>query len=340
MTGSKRQSGMEDSFSERPMTANVSAWIITDGKAGDIAPCLGLAEALGVTADLRQVAPRAPWVWAMPWGPIDPREAPDRPGSPIARPFPGLAIAAGRRSVAYLRHVKRASRGQTLTVMMRDPRTGTNAADLIWVPEHDPLRGANVMVTPTSPHRVSRSRIDAARSAPPAELAALGGTRAAVLLGGDSRHHTFNDTDMARLTNELRALAASGTKLMVTASRRTPAALRDHIFTLARESGGYAWDGTGENPYIPMLALADVIVATADSTNMIGEAAATGTGIYVFEASGGHKKISRFLDGLKREGIVRDLRGEPRPFTYSPVDSTPIMADAVRKLLAARGAIL
>ena len=46
------------------------------------------------------------------------------------------------------------------------------------------------------------------------------------------------------------------------------------------------WDGRGENPYLALLALADAIVVTADSYNMVGEAAATGAPILVFEPSG------------------------------------------------------
>ena len=87
-----------------------AAWILTDGKAGDEAQCLGVVERLGLAADLRRVAPRAPFTWAMPWGPIDPRERAGRPGSPI-QPGPGgwpdLAVASGRRAVPYLRETKR-----------------------------------------------------------------------------------------------------------------------------------------------------------------------------------------------------------------------------------------
>ena len=54
----------------------MSAWVLSDGKAGDEQQCLGVVEALGVTPDIRRVAPRAPFSWLMPWGPIDPREAP------------------------------------------------------------------------------------------------------------------------------------------------------------------------------------------------------------------------------------------------------------------------
>ena len=100
----------------------VRLWVLTDGKAGDEQQCLGVAEALGGTVELRRVKPWAPFVWLMPYGPIDPFEAPGREGSPIAPPFPDVVIASGRRAVPYVRHVRRASRRRTFTVFLKDPR--------------------------------------------------------------------------------------------------------------------------------------------------------------------------------------------------------------------------
>ena len=109
-------------------------WALTDGKAGDELQALSVAEALGLAPEVRRVRPKPPFTWAMPWGPIDPRERPGAPGSPIAPPFPDLLIGSGRRAVAYLRHVKRASGGRTYTVFLKDPRTGPKTADFIWSP--------------------------------------------------------------------------------------------------------------------------------------------------------------------------------------------------------------
>jgi hypothetical protein len=72
-----------------------TCWVLTDGKVGDEVQCLGVADALGLSPELRRVRPRPPFDWAMPWGPIDPREAPFRTGSPIAPPFPDLLLASG-----------------------------------------------------------------------------------------------------------------------------------------------------------------------------------------------------------------------------------------------------
>lgn len=307
----------------------LTSWVLTDGKAGDELQALSVAEALGLVAKVRRVKPKAPFTWLMPWGSIDPRERPGAPDSPLASPFPDLLIASGRRAVAYLRHVKRASGGRTYTVFLKDPRTGPNTADFIWSPSYDGLRGPNVLTTLTPPHRVSAQRIEAARAEPDPRLAHLPHPRVAVLAGGNSRHHRFTEENIARLVQHLTAVAEAGAGLMVTASRRTPATLREALMALTSRHGGFFWDGTDDNPYVDLLALADFIVATADSTNMIGEAAATGRPILVFEPSGGHPKLDVYMSGLKSHGIVHPFEGRLVGQPYEPLNSTPKVAKAI-----------
>jgi len=305
-------------------------WIVSDGKAGDETQCIGVAEALERAYEIRRVAPRAPWSWLMPYGPLDPRDAPDRPTSPIRPPFPEIAIASGRRAVAYLRAIKEASGGRTFTVFLKDPRIGTRAADLIWVAEHDDLRGENVVVTATGPHRFSADRIAAARAAPLPEIAALPHPRVAVLVGGDSRHYRFNDLDVSGFVDGLKRLDAAGAHFMITGSRRTPVPLHEALQTFAAKPEHLMWDGAGENPLLQYLANADAVVATADSANMIGEALATGRAIHVFHPSGGHRKFDLFLAALGEIGAVHPFPGPLKTTTYEPIDSTPRIAAAIR----------
>jgi uncharacterized protein len=312
----------------------IASWVLTDGKAGDELQCLAVAEALGLTPEIRRIRPRAPFTWAMPRGPIDPRERPGAHNSPLAPPFPDLVFASGRRAVPYLRFVKTASGGRSFTVFLKDPRTGPKTADLIWAPDYDRIRGPNVVTTPTPPHRVSAARLAAARAAPDPRLAGLPHPRVAVLAGGKSQHHRFTNADIGRFLAHLHDLARSGASLMITASRRTPEPLGRALVRLAGEYGGYFWDGSGDNPYIPLLALADAIVVTADSANMVGEAAATGTPILLFEPTGGHRKLRVYLAGLKAYGAVHALDGRLEGERYEPLDSTQIVARTVLDGLA------
>lgn len=307
--------------------------MLSDGKIGDEVQCFGIAEALGLAAQRRLIAPRAPWSWATPYGPVDPREAPGRRGSPIAPPYPDIVFAAGRRTVPYLRRVKRASAGRTFTVFVKDPYTGTGTADVIWIPEHDRLRGDNVVVTLTPAHRLRPEVFARARAVPDPRIAALPQPRVAMVLGGKGVNHDFSAADVANLAAIAGTVAAAGASLMVTPSRRTPpeaiAAIRAALVRPLAEGRAFVWDGTGENPYPQILAHASAILVTGDSANMVGEATATGAPVYVYEPSGGHPKVTRYLDRLTEVGAVRRWSGRLESWTYAPIDSAPVTAAAV-----------
>ena len=313
-----------------------SLWVLTDGKAGDEANCLGVAEAIGVEPEIRRVNPGKPWVWLMPHGPIDPKDHEDKPGSPIAKPWPDMVIASGRRAVAYLRRIKLRSGGETFTVFLKDPRVGTACADFIWAPEHDGLRGANVMATLTAPHRISAAKLDAARAAPDSRIPPFMKPKIAVILGGSSGRYELTRKDVDTLGTALKEHAAQGAFLMVTPSRRTPQRivddLRRHLDGLPR----FFWDGAGDNPYLHFLAQADALIVTADSHNMLSEAAATGTGIYLLEPDGDPGKFAHFHNRLEEMGTLRRFTGNIFPFRSTPIDATPGIAEAILKAYTGR----
>src|SRR3546814_15726728 len=96
---------------------------------------------------------------------------------------------------------------------------------------------------------------------------------------------------------------------MVTPSRRTgpdnEAILRARLAGLPAE----IWDGEGENPYFAYLGLADAILVTADSVNMVCEAASTGKPVYVIALDGSSDK---FRSEARRVGTVCDRKCRSR----------------------------
>lgn len=305
--------------------------ILSDGKAGDEVQCLGLAEAMGVDPDIRRISPRKPYTWLMPWGPIDPKDGSDSPNSPLAPPYPDIAIATGRRTVPYIRKIRNVSEGVTMTVFLKDPRTGTNTADLIWVQEHDRLRGENVIVTTTAPNRINKEKLDRARANPEPEIAKLSPPRILVLVGGNSRHHHFTSDDIRRFGEGLDKLIQQGSSLMITTSRRTSPELEQALTGLVGSGNHILWTGGTGNPYMQFLAAAEYIVVTADSTNMVGEALTTGKPVLVFKPSGGHRKIDQFLTNLSHSGAISEFTGVLENLTYEPINSTQLIADTIRK---------
>ena len=316
-------------MTERLLPPGTTAWILGDGKIGDEVQCLGLAEALGVVSEKRLIRPRAPWSWLIPFGPIDPRDAPARAGSPIAPPYPDIVIASGRRTVSYLRALKRASNGRVFTVFLKDPYIGARAADLILGHQHDRLRGDNVFVTVTPSNRLSQAVLAQARAAPDPRIASLPAPRLALLLGGTSGKYDFSQADIDTLAASAARHAREGHSLMVTPSRRTPGLVTEAIATALLASGRphFIWRGDGPNPYIPMLAHADAFLVTADSVNLVGEAVTTGKPVLSYEPSGrGHPKMTSYIESLIALGAVRRYRGVIENFSYVPIDATPAMA--------------
>jgi mitochondrial fission protein ELM1 len=218
LSSNKPTASPKTAMPERLLPQETSAWIVSGGLIGHEINCRGVAVALGLEAQLRRITPRLLFAAFAPFGPIDPREASHRAGSPLSPPFPDILIASGRRAVPYVRHIKRASQGHTFTIFMQNPRTGPKAADVIWVAEHDGLRGENVIVTLTSPHIVRPSALAAARAAPDPRLAKLPHPRVGMILGGNSVNHRFTQANADALASLTAAILRDGKGLMVTPS--------------------------------------------------------------------------------------------------------------------------
>ncbi|MDE2577423.1 MAG: mitochondrial fission ELM1 family protein [Hyphomicrobiales bacterium] len=312
-------------MSSKSSLNGASAWLLSDGRAGHDVPCIGLAETLGLDLERRLIAPRALFAVLAPHGPPDPRDP------ALAPPYPDIAFAAGRRAVPYLRAL-RARAPATFTVYLKNPRIAPQkAADFVWAPEHDGLAGDKVFSTLAAPHRLSPQRLAAARAAPDARIAALPGRRLALLVGGPSNSHRFTQDDAQALCAIVQAAAAQGASVMATPSRRTPAfvlaALRAVVTPLGAR--GFLWDGQGDNPYASMIANADWIVVTADSTNMVGEALATSAPVYFYEPAGGHRRVSAYLAALRERASLRRWAGALEDWPRAPFDDTPAIAAAL-----------
>lgn len=319
----------------------VRIWALTDGKVGMVAQALGLAEAIAdgeVPVENRIIRLGAPWRWLPPqfWPPpwLGRGVIGAGPGSdPIAPPWPDILVTCGRNAIGPALGIKRRNRGRTFLVHIQHPRLPRRWFDLIAAPAHDGLTGRNVVVTQGAVHRVTTARLaDAAvRFAP--TLAHLPRPLVAVLIGGSNKTFRLTRTAMEALAAQLAGLVDAGAGLAVTASRRTGV---ENETVLRRALAGLpatVWDGQGDNPYLGYLALADAIVVTGDSVNMVSEAAATGKPVHVVHLEGGNAKFARFHARMEQAGATRPFRGHLESWTYPPLDDTAAVAAEVRRRL-------
>ncbi len=311
-------------------------WLITDGKAGMLTQAKGIADALGLDTMLRTVAPRGIWKMMAPWGPVSPFERFGSRGSQFAPPWPDVAIAVGRASIPYIKALRRKAGPGCFTVVLQDPRSGANTADLIWVPDHDKLRGPNVISTVISPHGFTLPHLETLRRHSAPAIDALPKPHVALILGGRNRAYHFTPEDDARLAGALESVAELGASFLITASRRSHGEL---IATVDRATSGaprILWrsEADGPNPYADFLARADWFIVTADSVNMTGEVCATGRPIYVFFPSGGSAKFDNFHDSLMHYGATRalpDHLDQLESWTYEPIVSAEIIAHEIER---------
>ena len=206
--------------------------------------------------------------------------------------------------------------------------------DLVIIPEHDSLRGANVVPAKTALHRVTRPALDEAERTFRERLTHLRSPLIAVLVGGPTRNIEFSPKAMRRLADQLVvAVSRCSGSLAVTASRRTGAqnemALREGLLGVSQ----FFWDGQGQNPYLGILALADAIVVTSDSVSMVSEACATGKPVHVFSLGGEPKKLRQFHSALMDCGITRPFFGLIEQWSYEPLNETERVAAIVRECL-------
>jgi mitochondrial fission protein ELM1 len=274
-------------------------WLITDDKIGMLVQARGVADALGLDYVHKTVHPKGLWRLLSPWMRPAKSERLGNVGSVLAPPWPDIAIATGRLSIPYIRALSRLARTLTFTVVLQDPKTGRRTADVIWVPDHDQLRGPNVITTLTAPHSFSQARLSELRHSVPMALATLPSPRVAIFLGGQAKGCTFNETDQWRFTRALRSLADFNASFLITPSRRTPPGLLNAIDGATHLRPRMLWRG-GPNPYQNFLAHADMLIVTADSVNMTSEACATGRPVYIFKPDNISAKLVRFHEALQR----------------------------------------
>ncbi len=221
----------------------------------------------------------------------------------------GAALRGGGRPVVQVQH----------------PRMDPRRFDLIVVNRHDELTGPNVVVTRTALHRVTPARLAEAAAA---MASALRAPEAAIGRGAGRRQQRAVPTGCVgrrrSLPGQLAAMMRrDGVGVAVTPSRRTDPAVTRVLTEALAPLGGYVWDGSGDNPYFGMLALADAIVVTMDSVSMVSEAVATAAPVMLAALPGRSRRNRLFTDVLLAEGRVREFAGRYEAWPVAPLDDTP-----------------
>ncbi len=244
------------------------------------------------------------------------------PGA-LAPPLPELLVGCGGKAAAVLAALRHRARG----IIVQHPRMDPRKFDLIVASRHDELTGPNVLVARTALHRVRPARLAEAAALWAPRLAHLPRPLVAVLVGGSNGRFRLDLPVGQALAAQLAGMMhADRVGLMVTPSRRTGPAVRRVLADTLAPLGAMVWNGSGDNPYLGMLALADAIVVTSESVSMVSEAVATRAPVLLAALPGRSRRIGLFLRGLAADGRVRPFHGRLETWPVEPLDDTPVVA--------------
>jgi uncharacterized protein len=319
-----------------------TCWGITDGSAGMAVQVRALAAALDLKPEMKKVLLKKPFAW-LPnvffTGPLRRLVVPlliGRGSDPLKPPYPDLVISCGRRAAIVAMGLRSRASRQTRFIHILDPHVKPKHFDLIIAMEHDRIMGTNVLKTPFALHGITPEMLTNARERFLSSFMAYPKPYVTVLLGGTTNKYKLTRARMLEVIAALRRLLGTRGSLLITPSRRTG---EENIAMLRQAFAGnprvYIYDLESENPYLGLLAMADFIVVSNDSVNMMSEAHATDKPLYILPLPG-HKnsKPARFAESMIRDGMARPLGDSLERWSVASGYDMMRLANLVRERLA------
>ena len=220
-----------------------------------------------------------------------------------------LIISCGRKSVVPSIHLKNISKKKVFNIHIQDPKVNLNNFDFIIAPEHDSLKGKNVITTKGAIHYLTENEIVKNKDYLHSFIKKDERKICTLILGGPTKYYDYSLNNMENIfsiLNEL--LKRNNFQLVVIPSMRTP-----------KNSIEYAIKYFGKNhtiisnvdkkAYLSALSISEKIVVTCDSSSMISEAALTGKPIYVANIlpRKNDNRFKMFRNLFRELNIIRNL---------------------------------
>jgi uncharacterized protein len=228
----------------------------------------------------------------------------------LEAPWPDLVITSGRRMAMAALWIKEQSGGSAKVVLVGRPRRWLERFDLVVGPSQYRLpNAANVLRLDLPLMRPSREAVAAAAAVWKPLLGAMKRPLIAVLIGGQTKPFRLDPVVADDLIRAAEAEAGRcGGSLYFTTSRRTPAPVADRIERrLPVGARLFRWrPDAQDNPYLGLLALADLFIVTGDSASMMVEVARLGRKLVIYPLP-----VHRNPSELPRR-ILRTLLHAPR----------------------------
>ena len=311
--------------------SKLKALLLTQGMHGMVSQVEGLAKALNLNYKNQEIKLKKFWEFVPPF--LTPATL-----SILKTDFifdSKIIISCGRKSVIPSIALKNKYKDKIFTIHIQDPKVSIDKFDLIVCPEHDGLKGNNVIRTIGAIHYLTDKEI--LRENNYLKIDNENKKIIAFILGGPNKYYAFSDKEIDFLFNKIKTIFTRDKyKLIVVPSYRTP----PDIIKKAFNSFGHdhmVIKEVDKKAYLSALSISDYIVVTCDSTSMISEAAITGKPIYVAQMSAkkNNSRFQKFFSQFKQLNIIKDLTDKIDLWSYDKLDEvnriSPIINERIKK---------
>jgi len=306
-------------------------WIATDGSQGMISQVKGLAQhfsdrIFNIKIDL-----------IFPWSLLQPGFLPVYgwvfKNKMDFHKEPHIVISCGRKSVYFSLYLKKLFMKKIITIHIQNPKINFNKFDFIVSPNHDNIKGVNVIESIGALHQFSKEMIESKKNS---YLSVPKNNLISFIIGGNNRHYKFTRESILDLINKIKHLKKRYSKynFLIISSRRTGADIIRFIKEKL-DKIAHVWDGVNENPYIFALRNSIFFVVTSDSTSMISECAFTGKPIFVFHLPFKRlsKRIENFHNKFENLKITKKFLDhiDLNPWKYETLDEAKRISGIIKK---------
>ncbi len=292
--------------------------LLTEGMHGMISQVEGLAKALDLDFIHEKIELNNFWKL------IPPRLTPVQNfvfKNKIDKKF-DIVISCGRKSVIPSIYLKNKFKNKIMNIHIQDPKVSLNNFDFIVSPEHDDLKGNNVIQSKGAIHYLREDELNKDID----YLKPLINKQKVVslIIGGPNRYYDFNEKEINSIFQKVKKnFINEGFQLILIPSMRTP----QNIIELSKnffDSSQIIISEVDKKAYLSSLKLADYIIVTCDSTSMISEAAITGKPIYVAQMTPikKNKRFTKFFELFKSLNIIKDLSNSIENWNYKKLNET------------------
>ena len=244
-----------------------------------------------------------------------------------------VIISCGRKSVIPSIHLKSNSNKKVFNIHIQDPKVDLKHFDFIIAPEHDAIRGQNIINTKGAIHYLTENEISENKDYLSSFIKKDERKIFTLIMGGPTKYYDYSTKNMKNIFTLLNELIKKyNSQLVVVPSMRTPV----NTIYYAKEYFGNNHTvimDVDKKAYLSALALAENIIVTCDSSSMISEAALTGKPIYVANIlpKKNDKRFQRFRNLFRELNITRILGEEIENWNYQKLDETNRVANIIKQ---------